>query len=264
MSNGLRVLVAEDDPLLLAMYGEILLALGYTPILAATGKEAWHVLEYDPPPLVILDLLMPDIGGLELCRRLRATHPHATAASTAPDGNSGLETGESPQETFVLVVTARDDGNVLTEVLDAGADDFLAKPVSAEQLAARLTIALRNLAQRRARLRAEEEAANAKWLAGIGATSLALQHEINNPLTAILGNAALLWTGEYPKDEEREFVQTISEQAHRISDVVRRLSSLKNPKTVQYIAGARMLDLSEEETEGTGNPGESPNGSGAF
>jgi len=138
---------------------------------------------------------------------------------------------------------------MLGTVLDAGADDFLAKPVSAELLHARITIAGRNIAQRQARRAAETALARARWLAGIGETSLALQHEINNPLTALLGNAALLQTSEYTREDEREFVVAMIEQAKRIGDVVQRLSSLKDPKTVPYVRGATMLDLSPPEPE---------------
>jgi DNA-binding response OmpR family regulator len=222
----LRVLVAEDDPVMRVMYQEVLRDFGYLPICVPDGGEAWEVFQRDHPPLVILDVQMPVADGLEICRRIRE-HPEG-------------------RDTFIVVITGRDGNDILGGVLDVGADDFLAKPVTTEQLHARVTIAGRNIAQRRTQRLAEAALARAQWLAGIGETSLALQHEINNPLTALLGNAALLQTSEYSKEEEREFVETIVEQAKRIGDVVQRLSSLKDPKSVSYVRGARMLDLSPE------------------
>jgi DNA-binding response OmpR family regulator len=146
----------------------------------------------------------------------------------------------------VLVVTARDGRDDLNAVLDAGADEYVTKPSSPENLRARLEIASRRIVQDRARRAAEAELARARWLAGIGETTIALEHEINNPLSALLGHAELLLMEDGLTDDQREQLQIIREQAARIADVVRRLARLKNPQSVEYLAGARMIDLSKE------------------
>ncbi|MDE3127773.1 MAG: hypothetical protein KGL38_07190, partial [Gemmatimonadota bacterium] len=87
------------------------------------------------------------------------------------------------------------------------------------------------------------------WLAGIGETSIALQHEINNPLSALLGHAELMMMDEKERGEENEHVRVIHEQARRIADVMKRLRRLRDPRTVEYVAGARMLDLSHPPYE---------------
>jgi len=220
----LRVLVADDDPVMLAMYREALQQFGHEPFCAANGDEAIALFERERPPLAILDVMMPGIDGMQVCRHIRSI--------------------EARRDTFILVVTGKDRPETLSEVLDAGADDFLGKPVTVDQLHARVTIANRNIAQRLAQRAAEEALARAQWLAGIGETSLALQHEVNNPLTALLGNAALLRTREYTAEEEDEFVEAIVEQATRIGAVVQRLSSLKDPQSISYVRGTKMLDLS--------------------
>jgi DNA-binding response OmpR family regulator len=222
--GGIRVLVAEDDPVLLEMYDASLKSFGHTPLLAINGQAALDLFDRERPPLVILDLVMPLVDGTDVCRHIRAR--------------------EDGRDTFILIVTGHDGTSTLDAVLDAGADDYLAKPVTADQLRARVAIAGRSIIQRRARRAAEEALARAQWLAGIGETSLALQHEVNNPLTALLGNAALLAMREYSPEEEREFVEAIVEQANRIGAVVQRLSSLKDPQSVSYIRGTKMLDLS--------------------
>ena len=167
---------------------------------------------------------MPVLDGLEVCRRIRAH--------------------EAGRETFVLVVTARDGHDDLAAVLDAGADEYLMKPSSPENLRARLEIAARRIAQGDARRAAEAQLARARWLAGIGETTIALEHEINNPLSALLGHTELLLMDEGLSADQREQLQIVREQAGRIADVVRRLARLKNPQSVEYLAGARMLDLS--------------------
>jgi len=171
---------------------------------------------------------MPVLDGLDVCRRIRA-HP-------------------AGRETFVLVVTGRDAREDLAEVLDAGADDYVSKPSTPEQLRTRLEIAARRIAQEEARRTAEAELARARWLAGIGETTIALEHEINNPLSALLGHAELLLIDGELSVGQRDELQIVRQQASRIADVVRRLAKLKNPRSVEYGSGARMIDLSRSTT----------------
>ena len=226
----MRVLFADDDIIARTLLAAVLTHLGHEATAAEDGAQAWEMFQQSPAPLVILDINMPVLDGLEVCRRIRAH--------------------EAGRDTFVLVVTARDGRDDLTEVLDAGADEYVMKPSSPENLRARLEIAARRIANDRARHTAESELARARWLAGIGETTIALEHEINNPLSALLGHAELLLMDNDLGGEQRDQLQLIREQAARIADVVRRLARLKNPQSVEYLSGARMIDLSK----GTGRP----------
>ena len=175
------------------------------------------------PPLIILDWEMPRLDGLALCRRIRS----------AVGGD----------EPFILMVTARDRAEDLTAVLDAGADDYMSKPVTPDNLTARLRIAERRIEVSAARRRAEEELRKARYLAGIGEMSLALQHEINNPLAALLSHSSLLETGLIDEAEKEEALLTIVAQAKRIGEVNKRLRKLDNPKSVEYLGQTRMIDI---------------------
>lgn len=223
----MRVLFADDDPLSRALTAAVLADLGHDAVGFENGDLAWAAFERDPAPLVVLDISMPGLDGIGVCRRIRQ---HAKG-----------------RETFVLVVTGRDGREDLAEMLDAGADDFVAKPASPENLRARLAIAERRIRQDEARRAAETELAKARWLAGIGETTIALEHEINNPLSALLGHAELLLMDDDITTGQREQLGIIQEQAARIADVVRRLAKLKNPQTVEYLAGSRMIDLSSTQ-----------------
>ena len=224
-----RALVADDDPVARLLVKAVLEELGHVVLQAADGEEAWRMFLDERPPLVVLDVEMPKADGLEVCRRIRET--------------------EQSRATFVLVVTARDGDDELRTILDAGADDYLAKPATPEHLRARLTIADRRRAQDQARRSAEEELARARWLAGIGETTIALQHEINNPLAALLGHAELMHMDATQRGDHNEGVEVVLEQARRIAAIMRRLAALKNPQTVEYVGGARMLDLSWDKRE---------------
>jgi len=226
-TQRLRVLVAEDSRITRRLLEVALQERGHEVIQAGDGEAAWTEFERAQPQLVVLDWQMPLADGLEVCRRIRAS--------------------ELSRHTFVLMVTARDAAADLAAAMDAGADDYLMKPVDAAHFRARITIAERRIEQNAARWAAEEQLARARWLAGIGETSLALQHEINNPLTALLGTAELAATSDAAPPELRAELATIREQGRRIAAVVKRLASLQDPRSVEYIRGARMLDLSPGE-----------------
>jgi DNA-binding response OmpR family regulator len=226
----MRVLFADDDVIARALMAAVLADLEHDVTIVENGEQAWEVFQRDPAPLVVLDINMPGLDGLEVCRRIRA-HPGG-------------------RDAFVLIVTARDRRDDLAEVLEAGADDYVTKPSSPENLRARLEIAKRRMAQDEARRAAEGELARSRWLAGIGETTIALEHEINNPLAALLGHAELLMMDQTLAAEHQEQLMIIQEQAARIAQVVRRLAKLKNPQSVEYLAGSLMLDLSSRPGRG--------------
>ncbi|MDE3052456.1 MAG: response regulator [Gemmatimonadota bacterium] len=225
----MKVLIADDDATIQALVRAVVVSLGYEPVEAADGGDAWERYRNERFPLAVVDIEMPDMDGLELCRRIRGADPD--------------------HESFILVLTGRNTQDDLGAVLEAGADDYIAKPTSPSNLRARLVIARRRMEQEAQRRAAEAELARARWLAGIGETSIALQHEINNPLSALLGHAELMMMDEKERGEENEHVRVIHEQARRIADVMKRLRRLRDPRTVEYVAGARMLDLSHPPYE---------------
>ena len=119
------ILVVEDDPAVRAALDRALRAEGYEVVLAGDGLAALTAVAQADPALVVLDLGLPGIDGLSLCRRLRA------------DGD------DRP----VLILTARDALEDRVRGLDVGADDYLVKPFALEELLARVRALLRRTAE---------------------------------------------------------------------------------------------------------------------
>jgi len=117
----MRLLVVDDDPSVREALALVLDLNGFDVATACDGREAIRTLALDSPDAVILDVLMPGLDGLEVCRRMRAT------------GN----------RTPVLMLTARAEVSDRVAGLEAGADDYLAKPFAREELIARLRALLR-------------------------------------------------------------------------------------------------------------------------
>ncbi|MFP1625061.1 response regulator transcription factor [Streptomyces sp. 5K101] len=114
------VLVVEDDPVIRAALIEVLTGHGYAVRTAHQGFEALREVTQAPPDVVVLDLGLPDLDGLDVLRMIRGI-------SRVP----------------VLVATARDDDAEVIRLLNAGADDYMVKPFSGGQLAARIAAVLR-------------------------------------------------------------------------------------------------------------------------
>jgi len=225
----MKVLVADDSATTRRVLEMAVESRGHELLTAGDGTAAWAAFAADHPPFVILDWQMPGIDGLEVCRRIRSS-PFA-------------------RDTFVLMVTGRSEGDDVSSALDAGADDYLFKPFTPPLIVARIAIAERRIAQNRARWAAEEALANARWMAGIGQTALAIQHEVNNPLAALLGNVQLMLMDDALSRDVRTLAEEMLEQARRVAAVVKRLSVLEAPRTVEYLAGAPMIDLSDPPGE---------------
>lgn len=219
----MRIQLADDDLLMRDLIATVLTAYGHTVEPCGNGAEVWAAFQRAPAPMVVLDWEMPDVDGLEVCRRVRA-HPGG-------------------EDVYLLVVTARDKAADLEDVLNAGADDYLSKPVTPSDIAARLRIAERRMEASRARRAAEEELRRARYLAGVGEVSLALQHEINNPLAALLTTAALVTGGMLEPHEIPDSLKTIETQAQRIADVLKRLRAVDTERSVEYARGQKMVDL---------------------
>jgi sigma-B regulation protein RsbU (phosphoserine phosphatase) len=122
-------LAVEDDGFERMRLAAILDRLGFDVLSAADGAEALATLSSRRADVVVTDWQLPALSGLDLCRALRGTDP--------------------AQRPFTMLVTARDQVEDLVEGLEAGADDFIAKPYRAEELAARLRSGQRLLAMRR-------------------------------------------------------------------------------------------------------------------
>ena len=114
-----RILVIEDDPSIRAGLEDTLRSKGYEVVSADRGKIGLELFKQSPPDLVILDLMLPDMEGFEVCRRMKAP---------------------VDQDIPIIILTAR--GAELDRVrgLELGADDYVTKPFSLMELLARITL----------------------------------------------------------------------------------------------------------------------------
>lgn len=120
----MKVLLAEDDPVLCVAVEAIVRPLGLEPVVAMDGNEALARLTGpDAPPLAVLDWMMPGVDGLDVCRLVRGA--------------------KLPIEPYVLILTSRTDHQDMVRGLRSGADDYVVKPFSRIELEARIQVGMR-------------------------------------------------------------------------------------------------------------------------
>lgn len=117
----MRVLIVEDDDSVARFLTQATREAGYSPVVADNGADALHLASTTSFDLILLDVMIPEINGFEVCRRLRA----------------------SKIMTPVLIITARDALEDKIEGLDSGADDYIVKPFQIAELLARIRVLLR-------------------------------------------------------------------------------------------------------------------------
>jgi two-component system KDP operon response regulator KdpE len=117
-----RILIVDDEPNIIGTLSPLLRTRGYDVQSAMTGRAAIDVVERDRPDLIILDLGLPDMAGVDVARQIRQ-------GTTAP----------------IVVLSARGAEGDKVKALDAGADDYVTKPFGAEELLARIRVALRRV-----------------------------------------------------------------------------------------------------------------------
>ena len=123
--SGLKVLVAEDSPFARKLIEQALFGQPYSLIFAATGREAVDLYVQHRPSLVIMDWMMPDLNGLEICRRLRSI--------------------SLDSYTHIIMLTGKKDKASVVEGLQAGADDYVTKPFNQDELLARVAVGFRTV-----------------------------------------------------------------------------------------------------------------------
>jgi DNA-binding response OmpR family regulator len=223
----MKILIAEDDAVSRKLLESNLHRWGHEAVSCKDGDQAWAYLEQpDTPRLAILDWMMPGIEGPELCRRARELR-HGSLL-------------------YLILLTAKGDEADLVQGLQAGADDYVTKPFSREEMRARMGVGLRFLELQERLIEAER---NRVVVQAAGAAA----HEINQPLTVLMGTAQLLQMRAEKGAEPNPAITEMYNAAERIREIVQQMGKVRTYATRPYIEGIDIVDFGvgsdEPETE---------------
>ena len=147
-TRKMHVLIVDDDPLTRLMASEALREGGYTSVEAEDGLRALALFDAERPDLVLLDVMMPGLGGFDVCQHLRAR----------PEG----------QLVPIIMLTGLDDGESVERAFQVGATDFISKPINWTLLRFRIRYVLRSAQVMQELVRNKESLSSAQRIARLG------------------------------------------------------------------------------------------------
>lgn len=222
------ILIAEDDYISRVILKKNLAADGHNVIEAADGQAAWQMYQEKKPEMVITDWMMPGMDGIDLCRKIREEFKGKYA--------------------YIMMLTTKDEVDDLVAVFEAGADDYISKPVRPEELKSRIktgqrvinlenthrSVQIKLFKKNKALDKAlydlkctQSHMLQSEKMASIGQLSAGVAHEINNPIGFISGNLDSL------KDYFKDLNKVLS-QYQMLGQIIEKESSL--PESIRQNA----------------------------
>ena len=218
-----RILVIDDLPENVFMLQDRLEHEGYEIITAYDGKGGIEKAQSELPDLILLDVMMPDINGIEVCKTLV----------------NNKKTSDIP----IILVTAKTGAEDTKDGLDAGAYDYIKKPFNKIELLARVKSALKLSEANKLLLLTEKRST-------FFATVVTANHKIKQPLTLLsLSSAAIkreLTKDEISKDVLTGKLKYIDAAVKEITDVLDQLNSIREPVLSDYTGDIKMIKIDDE------------------
>lgn len=194
--SDFKILVVDDDKMSGEFLQKRLIKRGFSVEYVESGKECLEYLKTNTVGLILLDLMMPEMGGNDVLLKIRENY----------------NTFELP----VIIITAKEDPKDTVESLKSGANDYLTKPVNLEVAIARVTTQIKIISLL-------DESLKSKQIKTINMMVTTLNHEINNPLMVAIGNLSMAKsTGDTDK------IEKAMNALNRIGEIVKKIDKISS------------------------------------
>jgi DNA-binding NtrC family response regulator len=230
MTDSYRILLVDDDPLVLSGFVEVLSTDCYDVTAVASGQEAIEILREREFDVVLTDMVMPRVSGLDVLR---------AALTQQPDS-------------IVIVVTGYASVRSAVDALRLGAYDYVVKPCEDEELLYRVKMGIER-SHLRNELRAKE--LDAEKMKAITQTAVTVNDQINTPLNVILNSAEYIRLKSLPDSPGvQQSLDFICQEVSKIKSVIHRLAEIADPNKVKgYSLGSySMIDVSQADSRTAG------------
>jgi two-component system, cell cycle sensor histidine kinase and response regulator CckA len=232
-----KILIADDDPVLLRLMEKTLKGWDYEPVVVSTGTEAMQVLDSpNGPGIAIVDWLMPGLSGLQIVERIRKK--------------------KETRGIYLILLTVKSDRESLVKGLEAGADDFIGKPFDPIELRARLNVGVRSiLLQQQLKERendsrdskryevalreSEEQLRQSQKMEAVGQLAGGIAHDFNNMISAITGYSRMILNKLPADDPLRRPVEQIQKAGDQAASLTRQLLAFSRKQVLQ----PKVLDM---------------------
>jgi len=215
MKKKNKVLIVDDEPVNVKVLQRKLEKTGYEVRMATNGFECLEKVEEDHPDIILLDIMMPDMDGVETCRRLKQN----PKTETIP----------------VIFVTAKMDRNDKISGLETGAIDYITKPIDMEETLARINTHLRLESMHAENVELQQRLGEARRTAAIGSMTQGIAHNLNNLLGVVVGYLDLLKLRMNQPDKLEKGIESMEKAVKRMVNLVRQLSSMVSDEPVKRI-----------------------------
>ncbi len=214
----MTVLVVEDDPVTANFISTILNEAGYHIRSAANGIECLESIEVVQPDVILMDIKMPKLGGIETCRKIKANALYESIP--------------------VVFVTASTDDATLGAAFDAGGRDYIRKPINRVELLSRLRLMYELQQTHLKRLETEK-------LNGVLETAGGVCHKLNQPLQYILGAIQILLMDMDIEDKMYPQLDAVRDKVEQMGEITRKLAEITRYRTKAHAGGQHILDIDD-------------------
>ncbi len=219
------ILIVDDISKNIQVLVNILRAKEYKLFVASSGIKALEMMEKIHPDLILLDVMMPEMDGFQVCQKLKAS----------PD------TKDIP----IIFLTARNETESIVTGFEVGAVDYVVKPFNKAELLARVETQL-------ALRKAQREIIRLEKVNAVTAMALTANHEINQPLTVLQGNLDL-YLGSRQEDEftdkQRRMLDKIKRSVQKITSILKKFSQNQSIQFESYFGNQNMVVFKEGEEQ---------------
>lgn len=201
-----KILVVDDQPINVQLLKRKLEREGMQVATAFSGREALDLVAADKPDLILLDVMMPDMDGIEVCQRLQADE----------------ETKIIP----VIFITARTSKEGKIEGLGVGAVDYITKPIDLDETLARVQTQLRFVQMNRDLVELQRRLGDSRRAATLGAVTQGIAHNLNNLLGVVIGYVDLIKAYHEKPELVKKNAQSLEDAVNRIVAIIKQLTNL--------------------------------------
>lgn len=233
-----RILIVDDSITVVKKLAKILRSYGFDALEMVDGTDLLNTIRAQKVELIILDLVMPAVSGLELIKQIRQNKELASLP--------------------VIVLSAMKEDQTLVDALEAGADDYVTKPFNPTILMARIRTQLRNrvllsrlenvntdLKQAREHEMEAERLKTAIEMAG------ATAHKLNQPLTSIVCYADMLLKKVEQESEDYRAIKSICDESARMTEILRKMAELTELRISNYVGDTTIVDIDSSTSPGS-------------